>query len=138
MKIPIALLTLAAVPCFGLAADITGTWKAEFDSQIGFQKYTFTLEQDGTNLTGKANSEVNDRKREAELKEAKVDGDKVSFVEMLSLQGNDIPIRSTGTISTNELKLSREVGDFAKSEIVARRASAASNEPSAAVPGARR
>ena len=138
MKIPIALLTLAVLPCFGLAVDITGTWKAEFDSQIGFQKYTFTLKQDGTNLTGKANSEVNDRKREAELKEAKVDGDKVSFVEMLSLQGNDIRIRYTGTISTNELKLTREVGDFAKSEIVARRASAASNEPSATVPGARR
>ena len=76
MKIQIILLTLAAIPHLGLAADVTGTWKSEFDSQIGVQKYTYTLKQDGTNLTGKANSEVNDQKREAELKEGKVDGDK--------------------------------------------------------------
>ena len=75
-----------------LAADVTGTWKSEFDSQIGHQKYTFTFKQDGTKLTGKANSEVGDRKREAELKEGKVDGDTISFVEMLSFQGNDIRI----------------------------------------------
>ena len=37
-------------------------------------------------MTGKANSEAGDRKREAELKEGKVDGDTISFVEMLSIQ----------------------------------------------------
>src|SRR5437763_780912 len=78
MKIKITLLTLAAAfPCFG--ADVTGTWKAEFDSQIGHLKYTYTLKLDGTNLTGKANSEVNDQKREAELKEGKVEDDSKSI-----------------------------------------------------------
>src|SRR6185436_7404626 len=101
--------------------NFTGVWKTEFDSQIGRQKYTYTLKQDGTNLTGKANSEVADRKREAELKEGKVDGDKVSFIEMLDFQGNEIRITYTGTISGNEMKLTREVGDFAKEEIVAKR-----------------
>ena len=67
MKTQFTLLTLAILPCFVFAADVTGTWKSEFDSQIGLQKYTYTLKQDGTNLTGKANSEVNDQKREAEL-----------------------------------------------------------------------
>ena len=47
--------------------NISGIWKAEFDSQIGRQKYTYTLKQDGANLTGKANSEVGDRKREARV-----------------------------------------------------------------------
>ena len=101
--------------------NITGTWKAEFDSQIGRQKYTYTLKQDGANLTGKANSEVGDRKREAELKDGKVDGDKLSFVEMLDFQGNEIRITYTGTISGNEMKLTREVGDFASENIVAKR-----------------
>jgi enterochelin esterase-like enzyme len=108
-----------------LAADLTGTWKAEFDSQIGLQKYTYTLKQDGTSLTGKANSEVNDQKREAELTEGKIDGDKISFVEMLNFQGNDIRISYKGTISSNEMKLTREVGTFAKEEIVAKRESGA-------------
>ena len=125
MKARIALLTLAALPCLAVAADVTGTWKSEFDSQIGLQKYTYTLKQDGTNLTGKANSEVNDQKREAELKEGKVTGEKISFVEMLNFQGNNIRITYTGTISSNELKLTRAVGNFAKEEIVVRRDGAA-------------
>jgi hypothetical protein len=54
------LLTFAALPPPTIAADITGNWKSEFDSQIGNQKYTFTFKQEGTKLTGKANSEVGD------------------------------------------------------------------------------
>jgi enterochelin esterase-like enzyme len=121
MKTAIILLTFAALPCFIHAAELTGTWKAEFDSPIGVQRYTYTLKQDGTNVTGKANSEVNGEKREAELKEGKLDGDKVSFVEMLNFQGNELRITYKGTLLTNEIKFTREVGDFAKEELVARR-----------------
>ena len=120
MKTPILLLALG-LPFAGFAADVTGTWKSEFDSQIGRQKYTYTLKHDGTNLTGKANSEVNDQKREAELKEGKVVGDRISFVEMLNFQGNDIRISYKGTVSSNEMKLTREVGTFATEEIVVKR-----------------
>ncbi len=127
MKTLVILLT--ALPLAVLAADLTGTWKSDFDSQIGHQNYTFTFKQDGTKLTGKANSEVGDRKREAELKEGKVDGDAVSFVEMLTIQDNEIRISYAGKISANgnEIKFTREVGDFAKSEIVARREQNTSN-----------
>jgi enterochelin esterase-like enzyme len=118
------------------SVSVTGTWKTEFDSQIGRQKYTYTLNQDGTKLAGKANSEIGDRKREAELKDGKVDGDKVSFVEMLDFQGNQIRITRTGTVSGNEMKLTREVGDFAKEEIVAKREPAANAGAPAAGPNA--
>ena len=74
MKIQVTLLTLAALPISLLAADVTGTWKSEFDSQVGLQKYTYTFKQEGTNLTGKANSEIGDQKRESEIKEGKVEG----------------------------------------------------------------
>ena len=106
-----------------LAVDVTGTWKSDFDSQIGHQNYTFTFKQDGAKLTGKANSEAGDRKREAELKEGKVDGDMVSFVELLSIPDREIRISYTGKLSAdgNEIKFTREVGDFAKTDIVARR-----------------
>jgi alpha-N-arabinofuranosidase len=129
-------LTLAALPLAVLAADVTGTWKSEFDSQIGRQKYTFTFKQDGTKLTGKANSEVGDRKREAELKEGKADGDTISFVEMLTVEDNEIRITYAGKLSANgnEIKFTREVGDFAKGEILARREQAA---PAAAASAAK-
>ena len=123
----VLLPLLATLPAAGQAktpaADVTGTWKSEFDSQVGHQKYTFTFKQEGTKLTGKANSEVEDRKREAELKEGKVDGDAISFVEMLKIEDNDVRITYTGKLSAdrNEIKFTREVGDFAKTEIVAKR-----------------
>src|SRR5580765_1494460 len=106
------LLIVAALPLAAFAADVTGIWKSEFDSQIGNQKYTFTFKQEGTKLTGKANSEVGDRKREVELKEGKVDGDTISFVEMLNFQGNEIRISYAGKLSAdgNEIKFKREVG----------------------------
>ena len=123
MKTSFLYLALAVLPLSQFASNITGVWRSEFDSQIGLQKYTFTLKQDGTNLTGKANSEAGERKREAELKEGKVNGDAVSFVEMLSLQDNEIRITYAGKLSTdaNEIKFTREVSDFAKEEIVAKR-----------------
>jgi len=121
MKNLLLLSLLLAAPSIGLAADLSGTWKSEFDSQIGRQKYTYTLKQDGDKLTGKANSEIEDQKREAQLSEGKVDGDKVSFVEMLKFNENDIRIEYSGTISNNEMKLTREVGTFAKEDIILKR-----------------
>jgi enterochelin esterase-like enzyme len=114
-------LALAALPFAGFAADLSGTWKSEFDSQIGRQKYTYTLKQEGDKLIGKANSEVNDEKREAKLSEGKVEGNKVSFVEMLSFNGNDIRISYKGTVAGTEMKLTREVGTFATEDIVLKR-----------------
>jgi enterochelin esterase-like enzyme len=118
---------------FRLAADVTGTWKAEFETQRGLQKYTFTLKQDGTSVTGKASVERDGEKREAELKEGKVEGDTVTFVEPLKIQDNDIRITYTGKISGNEIKFTRKVGDFGSSEATAKREGGAA----AAAPGQR-
>src|SRR3954469_24801384 len=120
MKAHITLLTLAIASLSALAADVTGTWKAEFNTQRGLQKYTFTLKQDGTSISGKANVEREGEKREAELKEGKVEGDTVMFVEMLKIQDNEIRITYTGKISGNEIKFTRKVGDFGSSEATAK------------------
>jgi enterochelin esterase-like enzyme len=55
------------------------------------------------------------------LTEGKVDDQKISFVEMLNFEGNDIRITYSGTVTSNELKLKREVGTFATEDIVAKR-----------------
>jgi len=121
MKTHITLLVLALASFSALAADISGTWKAEFNTQRGLQKYTFTLKQDGTTVTGKANVEREGEKREAELKEGKIEGDTVTFVEPLKIQDNEIGITYTGKISGNEIKFTRKVGDFGSSEAIAKR-----------------
>jgi enterochelin esterase-like enzyme len=102
-------------------ADITGQWRGEFDSQIGLQKYLFTFQTDGQKLAGKAASEVNGQKREADLKELALKGDELTFVEMFSFQGNDIRIHYTGKLGKDEIAFVREVGDFAKEEFKANR-----------------
>src|SRR6185295_3233885 len=130
MKTPITLLALAVASLSAFAADITGTWKAEFETQRGLQKYTFTLKQDGANVTGKANVERDGEKRDAEFKDAKLDGDTVTFVESLKIQDNEINITFTGKISGDEIKFTRKVGDFGSSEATARR------EGGAALPAA--
>jgi enterochelin esterase-like enzyme len=120
MKYPLILVTLAAFQLAALAADVTGTWKAEFDTQIGVQKYTYILKQDGNGVTGKANSVVGDAKNESQLTEGKIAGDTVSFVELLNFQGNDLRITYKGKVSGNEIKFTREVGDVATEELVAK------------------
>ena len=124
MKTPLMLLAFAAFSFSALAADVTGTWKADFETQRGLQKYTFTLKQDGMTVTGKASAESNDQKREAELKEGKVEGDTVSFVELLKIQDNEIRVTYTGKLADNEIRFTRQVGDFGKSEAVAKRGGA--------------
>lgn len=119
MKKYLFLFVLLSAPL--IAADVSGTWKSEFDSQIGRQKYTYILKQEGDTVTGKANSEINGQKHETDLSEGKVEGDQVSFVEMLKFNGNNIPITYKGTISGKEMKFTREVGTFAKEEIVLKR-----------------
>ena len=100
-RAPLALLALAALSLPALAEDVTGTWKAEFDTVRGLQKYTFALKQDDTGLSGKARVELDGETREIDLQEAKVDGDTVSFVEVLDLQGNELRI----TIGGKQLNL---------------------------------
>ena len=117
-----ALIVLVAVTT-GLAAaaqapDITGKWTATFDTQIGVQNYTYDFVVKDSVLTGKAKSNI----AEADIQNGKVAGDKVTFVEMLKFEGMEIKIDYTGTIvSADEIKFTRQVGDFATVELGAKR-----------------
>ena len=104
------------------AADVTGAWQAEFDTQIGVQKYVFTLKQDGETVTGKAASDIAGQKREVDLQDVKLDGDTIAFFEVFDFQGNELRIDYTGKISGDEIRFTREVGDFVTEQFVAKRA----------------
>ncbi len=108
-------------PLAARAADVSGKWSAEFDTQVGVQKYTFDLKVAGDALTGTAAFERMGEKGQAELKEGKVAGDKISFVETFDVQGNPMRIEYTGQVAGDEIKFTRKVGDFATEEFVAKR-----------------
>ena len=103
------------------ASDISGVWHAEFDTQIGMQKYDYTLKVDGDKVTGKANADINGEKRETQLTEGKLNGDTVSFVEPLNFNDNDIRIEYTGKIKGGEIAFHRKVGDLATEDFIAKR-----------------
>ena len=104
------------------AADLTGKWTAEFDTQVGPQKYTFNLAVAGDKDTGKASFERMGEKGEADRLEGKLVGDKVSFVETFDAMGNTVRIEYDGTVKGDEIAFTRKVGEFGTEQFVARRA----------------
>jgi len=67
-----------------------------------------------------------------DLEEVRVSGDQISFVEPLRFDDQEIRITYTGRISGDEMKLTRQVGDFATEELVARRVKEPAPPPAAA------
>ena len=124
MRMRHLMLTFALVlgtAVAALAADVTGTWTAEFDTQVGVQKYVFTFKVDGEKLTGDAAAERMGEKSTVTLTGGTVKGDQIAFTEPLNFQGQDVPVTYTGTIAGDEIKFTRKVGDFATEELVAKR-----------------
>jgi hypothetical protein len=100
------------------AADISGQWKASFDTQIGQQNYTYTFAVKESTVTGKAKSDNG----ESDILEGKLEGDKLTFLEILNFQGMELRIQYTGKIvSADEIRFTRQVADFATEELVAKR-----------------
>ncbi len=117
-------LWICAVVAMGLAsvafaADVSGTWTASFDTQVGKQDYTYTFKQTGTKLTGKAKSEF--AMATTEITEGTVNGDDVSFVENLDYMGMPLHIVYKGKIAGDEIKLTRTVIEGVAEEAVAKK-----------------
>ena len=101
-----------------LAADVSGKWKAVFDTQIGQQSYVYEFKLDGTKLTGKATQE----RGSFEITEGKVTGDKIQFVENFVYEGMEIRIEYTGKFDgADKIQFTRNVGQFAVEEFPATR-----------------
>jgi hypothetical protein len=120
-RLPAAVLALLLWPVAMLGADarnISGTWTASFDTQIGKQDYTYTFVVKGSQLSGRAKSANGD----TEITEGKVEGNKVSFVENLNYQGMPLKIVYTGTVSSpDQIDFTRDVGGAAMETLVAKR-----------------
>ena len=89
------LAVLVAAVAF--AADVAGTWKAEFTTPDGTQRVnTFVFKVDGTSLTGT----VAGSQDETPIKNGRISGDEISFTA-------DRPFGTftyTGKISGDEIK----------------------------------
>jgi hypothetical protein len=89
------------------AADVTGKWVAQVPGRGGnATETTFNLKQDGSTVTGTVSGGRGDQP----ISDGKVDGDKISFNVNLEFNGNKVTQAYTGTVSGDEMKLSRGGG----------------------------
>jgi hypothetical protein len=119
LSVVLAALLVLNTGVLAQTPDISGKWTASFETQIGTQTYTYDLVVKNGAVSGKAKSNLG----EAVIKDGKVDGKKVTFVEILNLDGSEIRIDYAGEIvSGDEIRFMRQVQDIAKEELVAKRA----------------
>jgi len=114
----LVLGAFCVVTGIAFAADVSGTWTASFDTQVGKQEYTYTLKVDGAVVTGTAKSNLIG---DSTLSDGKVDGNKISFVEKGNYQGMPLQFNYTGEIAGDEIRFKRELMGFPAEEFVAKR-----------------
>jgi len=116
----VSVVLLCLIPA--LAADISGKWTAVISTGIGEMNYTFDFKVEGGKLTGKAVMSMGNQSSESALTEGSVNGDEISFVETLKIQGQELSCAYKGKISGDEIHGSRQVGSYGTEEFVAKRA----------------
>jgi len=116
-KALLAVLFLALASVTALAADFNGKWTADVTTPRGTQTLTFDFHVDGTTLTGKVTSPRGD----SDISEGKIDGDNISFVQVMKFNDNEIRFVYKGAISGDEIKMTRQAGDRPAVDVVAKR-----------------
>jgi len=123
-RIPTLAIAACALAMIGIArADnsVAGTWKTQFDSQIGQQRYTYVFKVEGTNVTGTATGEREMGTNTVVITEGKISNDEITFVEPLKFQDNELRIEYTGKVNGDQIKFHRKLGDVAEEDFVAHR-----------------
>ncbi len=122
-KIGLAVLFLALGTVTAFAADFNGKWNGDVTTPRGTQTLVFDFHVDGTTLTGT----VTTRRGPADISNGKVDGDNISFDQVMNFNGNSMTINYTGKVDGETIKMTRKMGDFGSSDFVLKK-----GEPAAA------
>ncbi|HOQ46559.1 MAG TPA: hypothetical protein PLA43_15460 [Bryobacteraceae bacterium] len=100
------------------AASIDGTWVSQRTVDRGGDSFTITqtfdLKTQGNTLTGTVSMAFGDMEpRSIEIKEGKIDGNKFSFVTVMSTPNGEFKMTYEGTVEGNVLKgtATREGGE---------------------------
>jgi opacity protein-like surface antigen len=109
MKRTIVLLgSLILLGAAALAADVTGTWKGQFDFSGTAVPLTFDLKASGETLTGTITGLPSGV---AEIHDGKIQGAVVTFSALTEYQGSPIKLVYRGEIAGNEIKLTMGTDD---------------------------
>jgi hypothetical protein len=116
-RLGLTVLFLALGSVTALAADFNGKWSAEVQGRNGMQTITFDFHVDGSTLTGK----VTTMRGDVDISNGKVDGDNISFDQVMSMGGNSMTISYKGMADGDSIKFTRQMGDRPAVDFVAKR-----------------
>ena len=104
------ILALVAFFCLSIAAfaaSVDGKWTAEVPGRGGnTATTTFTFKADGSTLTGT----VANQRGENPIQNGKVEGDNISFEQVLNFNGNEMRLNYKGTVKGDTIEMTREGG----------------------------
>ena len=101
------IATVVTVQADDKKSDATGTWTWTSPGRNGGpeRKNTLKLKVEGDKLTGKTSSVSGDTQTpETEIKEAKINGDEISFTVSREFNNNKITQKYTGKVSGDTIK----------------------------------
>ena len=105
MKNAFASLLVLFFASLGAAADVSGKWSGDVPGRGGdTTPTTFMFKADGDKLTGT----MNGSQGELPLEDGKVSGDQIAFSTTLNFGGNSIKILYKGTVSGDQIKMTRQ------------------------------
>lgn len=106
-------LSLVAAPAF--AADVDGKWAGTISTPGGDFPVAFEFKADGTTLTGTTQSPDG---MSINIKDGKIDGDKVTFGVTLDFGGMALDIAYSGVVTPSEMKMKADVAGMALEFVV--------------------
>lgn len=101
------------------ATNVNGQWHAELEGRWGRQRIQFEFKAEGDKLTGKTLSQFGGETRELEIQDGKIEGDTLSFVQVMKFQGNEMRVQYTGKMGDEDIAFIRKTGELGTSEFKA-------------------
>lgn len=116
-----SVLFLMLMAAAAMAADVSGKWVAQVPGRGGeTREATFTFKVNGNQLTGT----ISGPRGDMEITDGKVNGDEISFTQVMQFNGNEVKLLYKGKVSGDEIKFTRErEGSGQPREFTAKRAS---------------
>jgi len=113
-----AVALALSVASVAWAADISGKWKAQYQTPDGQQRESlFTFQVSGEALTGIVASAMG----EAKIEDGKVAGETLTFSVTRNFQGQDVKVRYNGKVAGDTINFTVSFGDMGSFDIVAKR-----------------
>jgi hypothetical protein len=101
---------LATLACLlvtsAFAADVNGKWTASMTGRQGnTMEVTFNFKAEGNMLTGT----MSNPRGETEIKDGKIEGDKISFTQTFERGGNSMTLVYNGKVKGDTIEFTREM-----------------------------